>query len=962
MTRAISRDAFDELKNYLGVYLQQGRVVLDADWNENQDIAVSFLRRLTREALGDGSPNTGFAISPAFPPPLEAPQIHINTGGDPINAIAQLIGACLVDILFIAVEFIFGSIPFFLSFPGFVLDDFEQLGGWSITPNIGNLRLGQDRPYRGRSFLRLSGHTANVLTEIAKTLPNAIDISAFETATFRFRLNQQVTGDYKFFLEDVDGNRTIYLLSNPAFAKEFWMSGFAAPLNASFHLLTSAVFPGFSTKSYESPLATFGGTLPSTWSIQGGPPWLIVEPDDDTEKNTIAGKLRSDPNVNGGDIPPGSNGTYTFTVTANDADGNASSRQYTLKVSDPPDSSDPGALLGMLLQALGLILGDLFPVLMQPRVSNNGAPADLTRIKKYGFNVYQDAQPLVWDFDDLELGSVALQRVIGENNFIIRGSEFGPFLNTVALISLLQGAGDIIDDDDGGNGDDDGGDLDPLTQNLLDLLNNDFDILQPSIEHAGKMFVGGLPCVQISDQLYSEQADPNDPLLAPPQTGQRTDTVYLDVWTDAVTYIEDPAIRELALGGPDTSTRLKIRQRVRVNQGGGIPTGDGRGLGTLATAGTYTGTANRFYRVEIDGAGDIGTATFQWSDDNASTLARVIEPIPPGSTRVVVEDASAFQQDDRILIRKEFGSERHIIASVFSNVITLQQQTGDQLALMPAARDPSFTTFALADHPMVQRWNDYGVPIPPDPSDPTISAAIPLNDGVQLRFGGRAMVVSDYWNFRTRFLAGDEAAGIGGDARIEPLSFQSPKGVIHHYAALATFVRDATATEPQKIGVITDRRQRAGNASTTAGPIADIQLADDTLQLAGGMTLPVIPNDSKVVVFLTATLFMSARLDPDTKLTVQVSFYNDKMTNPETEPDNGKIQDRTQDILLASKPLDQDIPIALNFVSSGLSLSFLPPAAFSPTSIQLLFQLSEPGTTVEVTGIQLFALELKKSF
>ena len=44
MTRAISRESFDELKNYLGVYLQQGRPILDADWNENQDIAVAALR------------------------------------------------------------------------------------------------------------------------------------------------------------------------------------------------------------------------------------------------------------------------------------------------------------------------------------------------------------------------------------------------------------------------------------------------------------------------------------------------------------------------------------------------------------------------------------------------------------------------------------------------------------------------------------------------------------------------------------------------------------------------------------------------------------------------------------------------------------------------------------------------------------------------------------------------------
>ena len=76
---------------------------------------------------------------------------------------------------------------------------------------------------------------------------------------------------------------------------------------------------------------------------------------------------------------------------------------------------------------------------MAGRTSTNGTAADLTKIKKYGFAVYQDALPLQWDFDDLELSSAALQRQMGENNFIIRGSELGPFLIIQTLVSLFQG-------------------------------------------------------------------------------------------------------------------------------------------------------------------------------------------------------------------------------------------------------------------------------------------------------------------------------------------------------------------------------------------------------------------------------------------------------------------------------------------------------------------------------------------
>lgn len=971
MARAISRESFDELKNYLGVYLQQGRVMLDSDWNEAQDIAVSFIRRLTREAVGEGSPNSGFAISPAFPPPLELPKIQINTGGDPIDAIGQLIGVCLVDLLVISLEYMFGSLPFFLSFPGFQIEDFESSDGWAISPSLGNLRLGQDRPYRGKSFLRLSGHAANTLTEITKTLPAAVDLSNYELATFRFRLNQQSAGDYNFFFEDLDGNRSIWKLSNPAIAKEAWMGGFAAPLNLRFHILSTAVVPGFNSTDYASPISVWGGKTPSTWTISGGPPWLQVVADDkidpaNPQENAVRGKLRSDPNQNGGEIPAGANGSYTFTVTAKDADNVTSSRQYTLKVSDAPVSGDVNAVLAVVLQAFSLLLADAFPLLMKARASTNGQAADLTRIKKYGFAVYQDTQPLVWDFDGLELGSAELQRQVGQNNFIIRGSDFGPFVSILSLISLLQGLGSLFGDDGGGGGGGGGSgsddDNNPL-QNIVDLLNTDFSILMPSIENAGRMYVGGYPCIQINDVLYSQQADPNDPPLKEPSTGIRTDTVYLDVWTEPVTYVDDPEIRELALGGPDTSTRLRARHRVRVNQGGDLPAGDGRGLGTLATAGSYTGTANRFYRVEIDGAGDIGAATFRWSEDNASTIQRVIAPIPPGSTKVVVEDAAAFHPGDKILIRKEFGSERHVVASVFGNVISLQAPTGAQLAALPAAAlDGAFATFSLADRPMVQRWNDYNVPIALDAGDPTISGPISLNDGVQVRFGGRAMRVGDYWNFRTRYLAGDAASGIDPDARIEPLSYQSPRGVIHHYARLAVLTRDAASSDPKMIGFIADRRARAGNASTSAGPIADVHIVNDQLTLAGGMSLPVIDGDSKVVVFLTGTLFINQRLNANSKLTAQVSFYNDKMTNPETSPKDGKIQDRALEVSLGKKTLNTDIPISLTFVNSDLDYAFLPRDTFRPTSVQVLFKLSDAsGSDVNMVDMQLFALELKKS-
>ena len=39
MKTQISRDSFNSDKRYSGVYLQQGRMITDADWNEETEIS-----------------------------------------------------------------------------------------------------------------------------------------------------------------------------------------------------------------------------------------------------------------------------------------------------------------------------------------------------------------------------------------------------------------------------------------------------------------------------------------------------------------------------------------------------------------------------------------------------------------------------------------------------------------------------------------------------------------------------------------------------------------------------------------------------------------------------------------------------------------------------------------------------------------------------------------------------------
>jgi hypothetical protein len=949
MSRAISRESFDELKNYLGVYLQQGRPILDADWNENQDISVSLIRRLTRESIGDGSPNRGFAIDPVFPPP---PELMLKQTGiasppaglDPFEAITfivqQLVSVCLVNLLDMMLNLVlyvvFGPLSFFISFPGQKLEDFESVTGFALSSTQGQLRIGKDRPYEGTAFLRLSGHAGNIT--VTKTLVNLIDLSSFELATFRFRMNHQTPGIMKFFLEDDDGNRTVWPNNNPAIAADTWLVGFAGPFDVSFRILPSELQGAVVNESYEQELFTFSGTTPMTWTVIGGTMpsgiALVTNTGDASNTATLGGTTSAV-------------GSFLFTIQVKDAQNAIAKQQFSLQVNATGSGSVPFPLgsAAALLSSLG----------MGQFETPTGVPANLKQIRKYGFELYQDSNnPLVWDLDDLRLGSSALETEAGNNNFIIRGSEFGQFMNQVTMLGLLMNLSDEEAEPEE--------DEDNALQNLLSLMNTNFSLAEQTIEVAGRYYVGGLPCVQVHDTLYRDQADPNDPLLVPPTTGIREDTVYLDAWLEPVSYVEDPLIREVALGGPDTTTRLQLRHRVRVNQGGGLPTGIGFGQGTLATEGLYTAQANRLYLVEIDTAGNIGAATFRWSDDNGSTIQRVIEPIPPGSTRVVVEDASAFHAGDFILIRKEFGEEEHQISSVFANVITLQQRTGPQLAALPAASTTdNFTTFSMADRPKVQRWNAFKIPIKRDPGDVTISAAIDLNDGVQVRFGGKAMIKGDYWNFTTRYLAGDEESGINPVTRIEQLSFRLARGVRHYYAELAILTRDGDSREPDRIEAIRDRRQRTGNASTANQALPDIiGLTGTDMVHAGGLVLMPAALDTKHVVFWSGEFFLPAAAPIDSHLIVRVGFFDDNVTDLEADPNSGSIQDRELKVPLHRKPVLSEVPLQLIFSSSDIGLSFLPDAVI-PTSVQVFIGLDQEDFTVELVNMQLTVLQLKKS-
>jgi hypothetical protein len=121
----ITPDTFDPLRRYIGVRLQQGVPIVDADWNELEDIRKFELRAFLKWFVGNGTPsgNDGFrlegtGLSNDF---VIRAGAGVVPGGTSNNEVGLgFVGRCVVDGLdvIIAVDTNFSTQPLHTSRPG----------------------------------------------------------------------------------------------------------------------------------------------------------------------------------------------------------------------------------------------------------------------------------------------------------------------------------------------------------------------------------------------------------------------------------------------------------------------------------------------------------------------------------------------------------------------------------------------------------------------------------------------------------------------------------------------------------------------------------------------------------------------------------------------------------------------------------------------------------------------------
>jgi hypothetical protein len=337
---------------------------------------------------------------------------------------------------------------------------------------------------------------------------------------------------------------------------------------------------------------------------------------------------------------------------------------------------------------------------------------------------------------------------------------------------------------------------------------------------AGRYYVDGILCENEAAVAYTTQ--PHRPRVEP--LGEGRHLVYLDVWRRDITAVEDPEIREVALGGPDTATRLQTVWQVKA-----LPVGEEAGCrsevagweelvrggtGRLAARsdGGYRGLENHLYRVEIHDPGGAGRATFKWSRDNGS----VVFPITGmEGNRVGVSGHGREAQKLGVGDWVEGVDDAYVLAGRAEPLLQVTEVNDAGLRVTLSSEPAGGVGSDPSLHPFLRRWDRGGAEgTARGLSGVAAGTWTELEDGVQVRFEPGDLEApyrtGDYWQIPARPSTGDvewpeddSAAPVG----------QLPHGIRHHYCRLGIVVSDGRQVE-----LVEDCRKLFPAATDRGGP------------------------------------------------------------------------------------------------------------------------------------------------
>jgi hypothetical protein len=360
---------------------------------------------------------------------------------------------------------------------------------------------------------------------------------------------------------------------------------------------------------------------------------------------------------------------------------------------------------------------------------------------------------------------------------------------------------------------------------VLELHADDRDfIISP-----GRYYVEGMLVENEAPVFYSSHA------VEPGKSGlerDKTYLVYLDAWEDFVSGAEDPALREIALGGADTAGRSRVQWRIRTHEIPADPNcgalledfpkqvaiwqGEARGRlkarvnpGPLPVddpciippSNRYRGAENQLYRVEIHRGGTVGPPragsstgpTFKWSRENGS----VVYPVAPGGVGGESIKVQSMGRDDNLSVRPGDWLE-------YDRGVAVATQTAAPLlrvTRVDGSRNEIFVKEKVADSKeaaVLRRWDQK--PMAENKGGPLVDGAvpvregdgetnwIPLENGIQVQFQRKETDpknnyrIGDYWLIPARAAKSGQIDWPSTDGNPD---FIPPHGILHRYAPLA---------------------------------------------------------------------------------------------------------------------------------------------------------------------------------
>ena len=301
---------------------------------------------------------------------------------------------------------------------------------------------------------------------------------------------------------------------------------------------------------------------------------------------------------------------------------------------------------------------------------------------------------------------------------------------------------------------------------------------------------------------------------------------YLEAWERSLTAVEEPSIREVALGGPDTTTRDQLVWQVRWlrlgNAGGGSTCAaaatalQNLGLlqdGTLeprldssaisgpcivSEAARFRGLENQLFRVEIhrgnldgNGAPVAVTPTFKWSRDNGAVVAGVVSLVSTVPIRLSIDrlgpgGAAGFERGCSLEVRDESA----VLASTPGVLARVSDVEGDTLvlALLDGATVAQLQAVLGGRRVIVRRWDSVG-------AASVGPGFVDIENGLQVRFGGGRYRSGDFWLLpaRTALLPGTPSPIDWPMAGTGYLALPA-RGPLRRRSALGILDRDAAGT------------------------------------------------------------------------------------------------------------------------------------------------------------------------